>query len=228
MQMTNTGKGIKVTAAMRDYAQKKFAKLEEFFGNIVKVEIILETKKIDDVEHSQIAEVRAWLAGKKMVQAIEAGRDIYAAIDLVLEEAKRQVQKHKEKLVDSRRHAENPRHNLADQSVAEISDDGQPQIIASNQFINKPMDLAEAKAELKVLDREFLAFRNRETKEVNVLQKNNNSHELLSAKERLHPKEAVQALIKSKKNLIIFTNKATNAPSVVFRRKAGNFGMIEP
>src|SRR3989339_701364 len=98
MQIKITGHGLVVSAALRDYAQKKMTKLEEFFNSIQKVEMVLDARSIDDRNKRQVAEIRIWLAGKKNIQAKEAGKDMYSAIDLVLQEAKRQVEKHKEKL----------------------------------------------------------------------------------------------------------------------------------
>ena len=106
MQIKVTARGTEITPALKDYALGKAGKLEEFFNNIQKVEVVLEVRNIDDAERAQVAEIRAWMAGKKMIQAQEGARDMYAAIDLVLEEAKRQIQKHKEKLtLEKRREA---------------------------------------------------------------------------------------------------------------------------
>lgn len=97
MQIKVTGRNIEITPPIRDYVHAKVGKLEEFYNNILKIEVVLKTTSIDDIDRRQVAEVRAWLAGKKVIQAIEAGRDIYAAVDMVVAEAKRQIQKHKEK-----------------------------------------------------------------------------------------------------------------------------------
>lgn len=98
MQIKISGHGTEVTAALRDYVQSKIVKLEEFFKNIQKVEIILDARAIYDAQQRQVVEIRAWMAGKKMVTAKEGGRDMYAAFDLVMEEVKKQVEKHKEKM----------------------------------------------------------------------------------------------------------------------------------
>jgi putative sigma-54 modulation protein len=103
MQIQITGHKIEMTPALRDYVQGKITKLEEFFDNIQKVEIVLDAKSNADDNKRQVAEIRAWMAGKKMIQAKEAGRDAYAAFDLALDEAKRQVEKHKEKLGHEKR-----------------------------------------------------------------------------------------------------------------------------
>ena len=98
MQIKISGHGIEVTPALRDYVQQKAAKLEEYFKNIQKVEVVLDAREISDAERRQVAEVRAWMGGNRMIQAKEGGRDMYAAVDLVLEEVKKQIEKHKEKM----------------------------------------------------------------------------------------------------------------------------------
>lgn len=103
MQVTISGRNFELTPAIKEYVQGKAAKLEEFFKNIQKVEVVLEARKISDNNRSQVAEIRAWLAGNKNIQAIEGAKDIYAAFDLALQEAKRQVEKHKEKHLDEKR-----------------------------------------------------------------------------------------------------------------------------
>lgn len=98
MQITISGHGMEVTPSLRDYVQQKAAKLEEFFSGIQKVEFVLDAKQIYNADKRQVAEVRAWMSGMGMIQAKQGGRDMYAAVDLVLEEAKKQIEKHKEKL----------------------------------------------------------------------------------------------------------------------------------
>lgn len=103
MQIQITGHKIELTPALRDYVQGKITKLEEFFSNIQKVEVVLDAKSNADDNKRQVAEIRAWMSGKKMIQSKEAGKDAYAAFDLALDEAKRQVEKHKEKLGHEKR-----------------------------------------------------------------------------------------------------------------------------
>ena len=64
MQIIIRGHGIDVTAPLRDYAEKKFRKLEEFFGNIQKAEVTLEVRKIENKLRNQVAEITVWTAGK--------------------------------------------------------------------------------------------------------------------------------------------------------------------
>lgn len=227
MHITITGRNLEVTSALRDYAQEKIGKLEEFFNNIQKIEVVLEAKSIDNVDRRQVAEIRAWLAGKKMIQATEAGRDMYAALDMAVDEAKRQIERHKKKHVnEQRRKAEKLKIEAREAHPAEAS--AGPVMVKLNRFSNKPMNFDEAREELKVMGQDFIAFRNTETKEINVVRKNKSDFELLRPVNELLPEEAIDRLKTSGENLIIFNNKSTSAPSVIFRRKSGNFGLIEP
>ncbi|KPJ65891.1 hypothetical protein AMJ44_09275 [candidate division WOR-1 bacterium DG_54_3] len=227
MQIKVTGRGTEITAPLRDYVHEKVGKLEEFFSNIQKVEVILDARATDDVERRQVAEIRAWMAGLKMIQASEAGRDMYAAVDLVIEEAKRQIQRHKRKHVEEqRRKAEKGKQELME--IPHVRPETSPVLVKLIRFAGKPMNFEEAKQELKIMGQDFLAFRNTENKEVNVVNKSKDGFELLRPETEMLPDEAVEELKKSGHNLILFNNKSTRIPSVVFRRKSGNFGLIEP
>jgi putative sigma-54 modulation protein len=227
MQIKVTGRGTEITPSLRDYVHEKVGKLEEFFSNIQKVEVILDARSIDDVERRQVAEIRAWMAGLKMIQASEAGRDMYAAVDLVIEEAKRQIQRHKRKHVEEqRRKAEKVKQELTE--IPQVEPEAGPVLVKLSRFASKPMNLEEAKEELKILKQDFLAFRNIENKEVNVISRSKNEFVLLRPETEMLPEEAVEELKKSGKDLMVFNNKSTRIPSVVFRRKSGNFGLIEP
>ena len=229
MQIKVTGRGLDITPPLRDYVLEKVGKLEEFFNNIQKVEVVLEARSIDDAERRQVAEIRAWMAGLKMIQASEAGRDEYAAVDLVIEEAKRQIQRHKRKHVhEQRRKGEKVKREVSEISFAEPIDEEEPVLVKLNRISSKPMNLEEAEEELKISSQDFLAFRNSENNEVNVIRKNGEGFELLRPDKDLLPEEAVETLKTSGKLLIVFNNKSSRIPSIVFRRKSGNFGLIEP
>jgi hypothetical protein len=152
---------------------------------------------------------------------------MYAAIDLAVEEAKRQIQRHKRKHVqEQRRKAEKIKYETG--SMAYEESEAGPVLVKLSRFARKPMNFEEAKGELKILDQDFLAFRNIENDEVNVIRKSGEDFELLRPEEEMLPDDAVDELKKSGKGLIIFNNKSTRIPSVIFRRKSGNFGLIEP
>jgi putative sigma-54 modulation protein len=227
MQIKITGHGLEITASLRDYAQGKMSKLEEFFDNIQKVELILDARLIDNVDKRQVAEIRAWMAGHKMIQAKEAGRDMYSAIDLAYAAAKGQIERHKEKMVKEKRRKGGEKKKLAREFKLPTPAAG-TSIIKLERFAGKPMNYEEALAELKSMGQDFIAFHNTESGEVNVLRRNKDDYNLLKPEKKLTAVQAVEELKKSGENILVFNNLETNSPAVIFQRKSGNFGLIEP
>lgn len=103
MQIQMSARGTELTPATKRYVQIKVEKLIQYFDGIQKIEVVLEAHKINDVDRRQVAEIRLWVSRLKYIEAKEAGRDLYAAIDLAEEEAKRQIQRHKNMLVGEQR-----------------------------------------------------------------------------------------------------------------------------
>lgn len=104
MQLTVTGHHIDVTAALRDYVETKFEKLERHFDNMTDIHCILTVEKL-----VQKAEATIHLSGGT-IHADAVHEDMYAAIDALVDKLDRQVKKHKEKLTDHHaREVEKPR-----------------------------------------------------------------------------------------------------------------------
>ena len=227
MQIKLTGRGMEISVPIRDYVHEKIGKLEEHYKHMQKIEVILENRSNENVERRQVAEIRAWLSGLKMVQAVEAGRDVYAAFDMALDEAKRQIERHKEKQTDEqRRKGEKIKEELREQNY--LGKSGEPTLVKVNRFASKPMSMEEAKEELRVMGQDFLAFYNTETAEINVLRRNTEGFDLLPSSDDMSPEDAVENLQKSGESLILFKNSSSRLPAIIFRRKSGNFGLIEP
>jgi putative sigma-54 modulation protein len=227
MQIKIVSQGMEISVPIRDYVHEKVSKLEEFYKNIQKVEVVLQAKSIDNADRRQVAEIRAWMGGLKMIQAEEGGKDIYAAIDMALDEAKRQIEKHKEKQVhEQRRKAEKIKQLYRENHEPEGK--GGPALIKLDRFAKKPMKHEDAIAELKTLGTEFLAFHNVDSGEFNVIRRNKESFDLLRPEKDMTTEEALQELERSGSEMLLFNNSETNSPNLVFQRKSGNFGLIEP
>ena len=137
------------------------------------------------------------------------------------------LQKHKEKQVKEKRRKAEKSKELYRSPVYSASASG-PVVVKLNRFADKPMNFNEAREELKSLSHDFLAFRNTETKEVNVVYKKKDDFDLLRPQQELTPNQAMAELQRKGENIIIFNNLETNGPAIIFRRKSGNFGLIEP
>lgn len=91
MQLNITGHHVELTAALREYVETKFAKLERHFDQITNVQVTLTVDKL-----RQIAEATLKVAGGEIHASAES-EDMYAAIDQLIDKLDRQLIKHKEK-----------------------------------------------------------------------------------------------------------------------------------
>ncbi|NQU16584.1 MAG: ribosome-associated translation inhibitor RaiA [Candidatus Saganbacteria bacterium] len=221
------GHGINLTPPLKEYAGKKIAKLDEFFNNIIKAEVILDARSIKAAIRSHVAEVSLWVGGKKVIRASEAGQDMYAAIDLVSEELKSQLKKHKEKHIQEKRRQGKKFKKLSrEYNVDEEEEQEGPKIVKRPNFEIKTMTREEAKAELKLLGLEFIVFRNAEDGEATVLY----GRKFVdgSTASELSADDAAAKFKKGKRKLLPFFNSETNQLNILYKINSGDFGLIEP
>lgn len=156
------GKNIEVTPALREYAEKRVAKLNKFFQwrEDVLVDVLLSVEKDD-----RRAEITYRLGGLVM-RGESTHRDMYAAIDEASDKLDRQVRRHKNRLSE-RLHA-SPRLMEAE-APTDAADNGGPSVVRTKRFLIKPMDLDEAIMQMELLGHDFFVFASAETEEINVL-----------------------------------------------------------
>jgi len=222
---------MEITAPIRDYAHKKISKLEEFFKNIQKVEVVLDHRQIDDQTRNNVAEVSMWAAGKKVIRATAAGQDIYAAIDVVFGKLEQQLRKHKEKHVQERRRgARKIKEGL--EEITYEKEEG-PVLVETKRFASKPMTLDEARDELKLSKEDFILFKEAESGKVELVYKKGDEEFRTLSKDNadiknLNPQMAMKEIKKQGKDFYMFLNSDTKDINVIYRRKSGNYGLIEP
>ena len=79
-----------------DFVNDKITKLHQFFDGIVAIEAYLKLDNNSE-DDNKIAEIRVFIPGSD-VFVKKRGKSFEEAIDQVMDAAKRQVQKHKEKI----------------------------------------------------------------------------------------------------------------------------------
>jgi putative sigma-54 modulation protein len=80
-----------------DFIEEKVSKLELFFDNIIACEVYLKLDKSQEKEN-KISEVKLLIPGKTLI-AKKQCKSFEEATDLVVEALRKQVKKHKEKVV---------------------------------------------------------------------------------------------------------------------------------
>jgi putative sigma-54 modulation protein len=105
MQLQIKGKNLEVSESIRDYAERKLAKLDRLVHDTTRVEIELAVERNPSVSDNQVAEATVRLKGHTL-RAREASGDMKASIDELAEKLLRQVREEREKKDAKRRTAD--------------------------------------------------------------------------------------------------------------------------
>lgn len=160
MNITITGKDVKATEAIRDYAQKKMERVEKYFDGDMEVSVTIKAEKTQ-----QIAEMSVKVK-QDTYRAVTAHRDMYASIDKDIDILEGQIRKWK-----TRKDKANKDDSIKTMSGSfEEEPKMEDEIIKTIYYDIKPMTPEDAKLKLqeKPQDR-FITFINQETNKVNVL-----------------------------------------------------------
>jgi putative sigma-54 modulation protein len=122
MRLQVKGKNVEVTPSIREYAERKLAKLEKQLADQTQVEVELSEQRNPSIAASQVAEATVFTKGPTL-RAREASHDMKASIDQMVDKLERQVKRYRERrTVEPRRHTE---HNGVEPRGAEHRDESE-------------------------------------------------------------------------------------------------------
>ena len=105
MRLQVKGKNVEVSPSIREYAERKLAKLDKQLAEQTQVEVELSEQRNPSIAASHVAEATIFTKGPTL-RAREASPDMKAAIDQLVEKLARQVERYREmRRVEPRRHA---------------------------------------------------------------------------------------------------------------------------
>jgi putative sigma-54 modulation protein len=175
MQINITARQLDLTPALYDYAQEKIQKVEKYFDHIIDAHIILSI-----IKYRQIAEVIIHAPGLA-IKAREEANDMYAAIDMVIDNLESQIKKHKEKIkAKSRMHRATRKGKIRTESGENVTENiigesiPKEEIVVINETKKielKPMSLGEAFNQMKVMKHNKWVFLNSDTSKINFIYK---------------------------------------------------------
>ncbi len=161
MKIKITGKELKATEAIKDYVDKKIARLEKYFQDEMEVMVTIRVEK-----NEQIAEISVTVKGDTY-RSETAHKDLYASIDKDIDILEGQIRKFKTKKEKQNKEDSikqimkvNSRNNMI------ITDE----ILKTKYYDIKPISPEDAKLKLQENPKDiFLTFINIETNKVNVI-----------------------------------------------------------
>ena len=161
------GENIEVTAAIREYAEKKLSKLERFFDNAPEATAHVNLKVYTD----KTAKVEVTIPLPYLVlRAEETSIDLYGSIDLVVDKLERQVRKYKTKINRKSREkgfAPTSSPSMIEEDLDESN--GQLEIVRTKRISLKPMDSEEAVLQMNMLGHNFFIFEDSETNGTSIV-----------------------------------------------------------
>jgi putative sigma-54 modulation protein len=103
MQLRIKGKNLEVSDSIREYAERKLAKLDKQLNRLTEVELELQVEKNPSVSANQIAEATVRLKGPSVLRARGASPDMKASIDELTEKLVRQISHERDKKLRRRK-----------------------------------------------------------------------------------------------------------------------------
>jgi putative sigma-54 modulation protein len=176
MEVQVRGKGVVVTEALRDYADRKVNKLNKHFQNLHSAAVVQSIQ-------GQTHRVEVQLEGDGVkVRCEDSGNDLYTAVDRVVDKLERQLQKFKGRShrngFNNAHHANHHHHHyghhgeVVSPRTAVVEEEVEPvtgRIVRHKRFNIKPLAPPEAVMQMELLSHDFFVFENAESGEVNVL-----------------------------------------------------------
>ena len=167
MKVEITGRHIKITPAIRTHIQEKLGKFTRILGDDINFHVVIgvekERQNVEILLKSKLLE----LAGKG------SSDDLYNSVMLAIDKLERQALKQKGKMIEGKR------AKAMEKSVATRTEDVEepaPRVtkrkskaIREEALRKKPMTVEEASRELEDATYPFVAFRNSESDEMNVI-----------------------------------------------------------
>ena len=165
MLVTVNGKNIEVTNALREYAEKKVAKIAKFFEKSpVGAQVTLNTER-----GKHIVDITVQVNGL-LLRGEAKTNDMYGSIDGAIDKIESQVHKFKTK-INRKLKKENQvvLAPLPPLVAGKEKEETEPQIRRTKRFAIKPMSAEEAVMQMDLLGHDFYVFSNSDTEEVNVV-----------------------------------------------------------
>jgi len=151
MNTSIVGKNIELTEPIKNYAESAFEAIKKYNLDIISANIVLSESKKGQFTVEFVINVK----DKHTVVITQKDKDLYAAIDLASERAKKNLRRYADKIKDhgngSIKDLNEPEH------IPAVADD-EDEILPLEPKLYKPLDFEEAKMMLEESGSNFFVF----------------------------------------------------------------------
>ncbi len=171
--------GTKVTVGMREFIDRRMAKLDHLAEHVVDAHLELRTEATRTGSQMTTAQITLH-TGRHVLRAEDRDTEPARAVDGVIDKLITQVRKYNDKNVSRRKRGAIPNGSVNDGSpILTIddrsslpngaSDEGDDIVVRTKRFAMKPMLVDEAIDQMQLVGHDFFLFRNVDEDELNVL-----------------------------------------------------------
>ena len=170
MELTIQGHNLEITTRVRNYVEKKTARLDRYMPNLSTVKVDLTTENTRSAIERQVAQITIRDDRGTILRAEERNSDIFAAVDAVIDKLYRQIERYRGK---RKRKHRGPveEFDLGEPLPLEEEDelDDEPAIVRTKRFALHPMSAEEAIDQMELLGHDFFVFFNTADDAINVI-----------------------------------------------------------
>lgn len=164
MELKITAKNIKLTEAIKNYAQTRVNKLDKFFNEDVWAQIVLSVdKKINQRAELTIHGAKKKIASKAIKQ------DLYKAIEEAVIKVETQIKKKKAKDVKGKKTSKNVKEDLSAYFGNVFAPQADVKFSVIKQVEVHPMNPEDAAYEMERLGYTFWMFMDEDSKQINLI-----------------------------------------------------------
>jgi putative sigma-54 modulation protein len=151
MNLSITGKQLELTDALKSYVETAKDSLTKYNLDIISTRCVLSADEKSGKKGFSV-EFTINLAHMNTVVIKQKDKDLYAAIDLAIERAKKVLRRHHDKITNHKKKEE-----IVEQHIPAVEDDVE-EIVPMRLDSYKPVEIEEALIELKESPMQFLVF----------------------------------------------------------------------
>lgn len=174
MNISINGRNLTMTPRIREYVEKKTARLDRYMPNLADVRVDLSEENSKNINERQVAQITVRDKRGTILRAEERNSDLFAAIDEVIDKLYVQIRRYRGKKQRRWRKGGNAEEFLGDPLPLEDPmdddiDESINSIVRVKKFMLQPMSPEEAVDQIELLGHDFFMFLNANDDTINVL-----------------------------------------------------------
>ena len=169
MELQIPSNNMEVTPRLRDYVEKKTARLDRYLPSLSAIQVELAMENTRSAVQRHVAEITIRDQRGTILRAEERNSDMFAAIDAVVDKLYRQIERYRGKNRTRTRGKGEEMEVGEPLPIPEEAFEEDHAIVRYKRFALHPMSADEAIDQMELLGHDFFVFYNANSDSINVL-----------------------------------------------------------